>query len=149
MENAVKALIIAAGVLIGLMILSLGISLYSSLNEFVEEFEKDIADQKIQQFNEQFTRYINCDDSGNINFKLTIQDVVTAANIAYENNQNNGDYITIKLKGVALEDDINSDSATILKEGLEKEYKCSPQDVKINTTTGKVDEVNFHKYEGP
>ena len=42
MENAVKALYMAAGVLIGIMILSLAVVLFSSLQGYMEETNKQI-----------------------------------------------------------------------------------------------------------
>ena len=42
MENATKALMIASGVLIGVMIISLGISLYASLSGYVESSQEDM-----------------------------------------------------------------------------------------------------------
>ena len=108
MENAVQALLIVAGVLIGIMILSLGISLYSSLGQYVEIAQQEIANQEIQQFNEQFLKYINCsNDSSEVEFVLTIQDIVTAANTAYESNlkyglteqSGNNFYVTINIRG--------------------------------------------------
>ena len=154
MENAVKALLMAAGVLMGVLILSLGASLYSSLSGYVQSVEENIASKEIQQFNQQFTRYINYnEDTHEKKFTLTIQDIVTAANIAYENNlkygladvDNNGNNyrVTITLDGNALENIINSESARILTNGLEQEYKCSSEDIEISTTTGRVFEVNF------
>ena len=46
-----------------------------------------------------------------------------------------------------LEKTINTNSVTLLsQETLQKsEYKCTPQDVKINKVTGRVCEVNFTK----
>ena len=40
MENAAKALLIASGVMIGIMILSLGISLYTSMSGYVESMQE-------------------------------------------------------------------------------------------------------------
>lgn len=158
MENAVKALLIAAGVLIGIMILSLGVSLYASLNSYVESVQEDIATTEIQKFNEQFTRYINYnDDTDKKDFTLTIQDIVTAANIARENNLSynlteqagSNYYVTINMPGYSnLEQIINLQSADILANGLGKEYICSYRDVKINAVTGRVFEVNFQEYTG-
>ena len=146
MENAVQALLIAAGVLIGIVILSLGVSLYTSLNGFVESTEQEITSKEIQKFNEQFVRYINING-------ITIQDVVTAANSALENNRNydlteqtnNNFYVTVKLNGTALEGNIDTGAAELLQKNLEKQYICSADDVKINSTTGRVCEVNFHE----
>jgi len=152
MENAVQALLIAAGVLIGVMILSLGASLYSSLSEYIEQTQQDIANKQIQQFNEQFFKYVNCDNAfDNVDFVLTIQDVVTAANAAYENNEEyeltdhaeNNYYVTVNLNGTSIEEIINDRSSEILSNGLGVEYRCSRENVKVNTSTKRVYEVNF------
>lgn len=163
MENAVQALLIVAGVLIGVMILSLGVSLYSSLNGFVEETQQEIINREVQKFNEQFSKYINCEtETSEVDFQLTIQDIVTAANIAHENNleygltgqTDNNYYVTINIKQKYpnLEQTINSETTTILdSEILEKEigkqYRCQRKDVKINPTTGRVYEVTFIEIE--
>ena len=52
MENAVKALLIAAGVLIGVMVLSLGITLFDSLSEYSVDTQKQIDANARQKFNE-------------------------------------------------------------------------------------------------
>lgn len=159
MENSVKALLIAAGVLIGMMILSLGVSLFASLNSYVESVQENIASIEIQKFNGQFTKYINYnDDTDEKDFTLTIQDIVTAANIARENNLSynltgqtgSNYYVTINMPGHSnLEQIINLQSADILANGLGKEYICSYGDVEINTVTGRVFEVNFQEYTVP
>ena len=59
MENAVKALIMAASVLIGIMIISIGTSLYSSLSEFVETSQENRISLEVQKFNDKFIKYIN------------------------------------------------------------------------------------------
>lgn len=148
MENAaIKALLMAAGVLIGIMMISLGISLYSSLSEYVEFTHKEIASNEIQQFNEQFLKYINYNTSTmEMEFTLTIQDIVTVANIANENNLNTDYTVKVVLEGVpGLQEDIKSNSAEILENRLEKQYRCSVNDIKINTITGRVEQVTFHE----
>jgi len=144
MENAANALLIAAGVLVGVMILSLGIGLYTSLAQYAENVQKDMTSTEVQQFNEQYMKYINY--SGDTKeFTLTIHDVVTAASMAYENNLNDGYYVTINLQGYALnlEQNINENTTRLLEDGLNKEYKCSIGDMIINPDTGRVSEVNF------
>lgn len=143
MENAVKALIMVAGVLIGIMIISIGTSLYSSLSEFVENSQENRISLEIQQFNEQFTKYINCNKHGDIEFTLTIQDIITAANAAYDNNQKTDYYVTIKLDGLSIERNISISSAGILATNIDAKFKCTRNNVKFNKTTGRVCEVNF------
>lgn len=145
MENAVKALLIVAGVLIGVMILSLSVALYSSLSGYVESSHEDIRNKELKQFNNQYTKYIDVE--------LTIHDVVTAANTACESNlkynltepDENNYYVTINVipGNTNLERNINLISSEILENGLGKKYKCSYKDVKINPETGRVCQVDF------
>lgn len=156
MENATKALLIAAGVLIGVLILSVGVTLYTSLGSYIDSYQKEIDERAIQKFNEQFTRYINVEDgSADTKFTLTIQDIVTVASIAYQNNQkyqlekyeNDNYYVTVKILGEGnVEEAINENAAKLLKELTEKKYKCTINDVKVNQKTGRVYEINFSEY---
>ena len=82
MENATKALLIAAGVLIAMMILSMGVYLYYSIGSYVERSQEQIAQQELDKFNTQFYNYQAVE-----NEIFSFQDVITAANLAYENNK--------------------------------------------------------------
>lgn len=155
MENAVQALLIVAGVLIGIMILSLGVSLYSSLNQYVEQNQQEIVNREIKQFNEQFIKFVNCENaSDQVDFVLTVHDIVTAANTAYENNLEYGltdyvegnYYVTINTSEKDnLEKTIHTDMTEILEECLENKYRCTPNDIKVDPITGRVYEVDFTK----
>lgn len=79
MENASKALIIAAGVLIGMLILSLAIYLFLSFGSQSARIHEEQEVQRLEQFNSQFTSYQTKED-------ITIYDIVTVANLASENN---------------------------------------------------------------
>lgn len=81
MENASKALLMAAGVLIGILILSLGVYLFVTFGSASAEMHKMNEESQINQFNSQFTSYVGKKD-------VTIYDVVTVANLATENNKN-------------------------------------------------------------
>lgn len=79
MENASKALFIAAGVLIGILIVSLAVYLIVSFGSTSAEIHKQNVEQQITQFNNQFISYEGKE--------CTIYDVVTVANLATENNK--------------------------------------------------------------
>lgn len=153
MENSAHALLIVAGTLIGLIIISLGISLDSSLSGYVEQSQQEIINRDVQQFNEQFIKYINCESyNAPVDFVLTIQDVVTAANAARENNNkyglnapiDNNFYVRINMSGYSqLEDEIDTNLTTILEDKIDKQYRCRRADVEINPVTGRVCEVTF------
>lgn len=80
MENASKALIMAAGVLIGIMILSLAVYLFATFGSTSAELHKQKETDQLNQFNSQFTSYEGKED-------ITIYDVITVANLATENNK--------------------------------------------------------------
>ena len=55
MENATKALLIAAAVLIAILIISLGLAVYNSSAETVKS--ANLSQQEVQAANEKFARY--------------------------------------------------------------------------------------------
>lgn len=147
MENASQALIIAAGILIGILILTLGSYLYIIFGDYVSNSQAEIAKNSLAQCNDQFFKYNNRTD-------LTIQDVVTVKNIALKDNYKNSEYnITIragdnnvfvdvykngrlildKTDEELLLDDIENDKGT-------QKYTCV---VEINSLTARVNKVIF------
>jgi len=80
MENASHALLIAAGVLVGIIILSLGIYLFQVFGGYAETTQQQMSATDIAQFNDKFLKY-----NGLTN--LTIQDVITVKNYALEHNR--------------------------------------------------------------
>ena len=91
MENATKALIIAGGVLIGILILTLALYLFVSFGNKSASVHEQIREDQIAQFNSQFTVFLDRDT-------ITIYDIVTVAKAAYEYNQTaDNAHITVKL----------------------------------------------------
>ncbi len=169
MENASKALLMAAGVLIGMLILSLAVYLFVSFGSTSAELHKQQEEQQITQFNSQFTSYEG--KKG-----LTIYDVVTVANLATETNvyyefqkrtnipttDSKDNYISVVLQNTAIEkgyayngnidynDLINNDLGNMQIKTDENgneyqaliEYTCK---VTISPTTQRVYKVTFTK----
>ena len=79
MENASKALIMAASVLLGIMILSLAVYLFATFGATSAQIHEQNEASKLNEFNTQFTSY-----EGKRN---TIYDVITVANLATTNNE--------------------------------------------------------------
>lgn len=159
MEDVTRALMIAGGVFIGIMIVTVGMVLFSSLGQYTDDTQKQIEENAVQSFNEQFTKYINYEDgSSTVEFDITIQDVITVANLAYENNKNYGledkddynYYVSVHISGVEnnLEKNISNKTAELLKnKGGKKLYKCTANNVKINPNTDRVCEIIFQEYD--
>lgn len=67
MENATKALLIAAAVLVAILIISLGLMIFNNASDVVTN-NANLSEYEISAFNEQFTRYIGESVSGtNVN----------------------------------------------------------------------------------
>lgn len=83
MENASKALIMAATVLMGLLLISLAVYLFATFGNVLTSIATENEATILAQFNAQFSVYDGNDRT------FTIQDVVTIASLA---KQNNDDY---------------------------------------------------------
>ena len=87
MENASKALVIAAGVLVGIIILSIFAFEMVSISNTGKMYKEQIDMENVYEFNAVYTKYIatNC----------SAQDIISVLNYTFEWNQNNPDLITI------------------------------------------------------
>lgn len=84
MENAAKALLIAGGVLITIVVVSIGAYLMKNMGEQTARFYEIMERSEATKFNEQFFKYEGKD--------LNMQDVVSIMNLARDNNKK-GDLI--------------------------------------------------------
>ena len=80
MENAARALTMAAGVLIGIMIISFAVYLFTSLGNTSSEIYSKVEQTKIDKFNSQFLKYYRLDT-------CTAHDIVSIANLAKNSNK--------------------------------------------------------------
>lgn len=78
MENATKALLMAAGVLIGILILSLAVYLFVDFGGTAAQIQDQTAQQQLVEYNTQFTKY--SDD-------VTIYDIVSLIHLVQANNK--------------------------------------------------------------
>lgn len=89
MENATKAMIMAASVLLGVMIISLGTVLFTSFANYSADVQEDLAMNALQEFNTQFIKYYN-GSTGEKGDKepilVTAHELVSLANLAKESN---------------------------------------------------------------
>ena len=81
MENASKALLMAAEVLIAMMIVSLGVYVFYTYSQTSREIHDKKAQQQLVEFNAKYTKYVD-------QTTLTIYDVRTIANYAKKDNEN-------------------------------------------------------------
>ena len=57
MENASRALLMAAGVLVGVLLLSLAVYLFIIFSNFGSEMTTQMNEKNLSEFNAQFTKY--------------------------------------------------------------------------------------------
>lgn len=150
MENATKALIMAAGVLMGIVILSLAVYEFTSFGISSKEIHKANEETRLNEFNSQFTKYEGKDD-------VTIYDVITVANLAKENNsyyefsprsldQNTGKdlYISVILDNNSIENQDQSTYKLKIDSEYNSKYTCIAT---ISNDTGRVYKVKFSKQQ--
>lgn len=167
MENATQALIIAAGVLVGVLILSLGIYLATTLAGYSENTQSKIEKNTLAQFNDEFLKYSGLTD-------LTMQDIITVKNYALENNyqdanynptsnacraRENNEYIDVfyaETKAMAKSEGLSAlvlddEDEALLKNELDKQKNDSSIksdrftcEVIVNSTTGRVNKIYFY-----
>ncbi len=124
MENASKALLMAAGVLIGVLILSLAVYLFANFGTASAEIHKQKDMNEINKFNTQFTSYEGKE--------CTIHDIVSVADLAINNNTNysltsaasNNYYIIVAIIG-------GKNGGAAIRQELQKYL--------LNNSTGKID----------
>ena len=82
MENASKALLMTASILVGLIILSLGIYLVNTFRTFSQDYNDSMEIKRMQQFNAEFTALATRSN-------ISMHEILTLVNYANEFNSTN------------------------------------------------------------
>lgn len=140
MENASNALIIAGTILISILIITMGVSLYTSFSETSDSYLKQLDATELQKYNSNFDVFAGRDD-------IVPQEIVTLISLV----QQKGQGTTISLDG---DTDCmtwdESRKSMFLQDKIEESknnngeitlYKC--ENILYNETTGKVREIEF------
>ena len=143
MENATKALLIAAAVLIAVLIISLGVIVYNKASEAVTG-AGDLSEYQTQQFNEKFTKYQSASATGSdANALLT---TVMTHNNAQESTSTcvsvdvvgaTGGSVTSKTDYISASNKIST-TPSKLPTGSRYKIECS-----INTNTKLVNKITI------
>lgn len=92
MENASNALLMAGGVLIGVLILSMMAYVFVMFYNYSSESYAQMGEAEISQFNAQFLKYYGQrpkEDGTEETILCTAHDIITIANLAKEYNKSN------------------------------------------------------------
>lgn len=117
MENASKALIIAGGILIVILVLTLFAYINTKMGGSTHNLYSKLEDHDITEFNQKFLNYDGRKD-------LKIQDVVTLINTANNANKNNNIGAHVEVKKGDNTSLLSSDINDLLKENAYKTYEC-------------------------
>lgn len=113
MENVSNALLIAGGVLLAIIVLTMGIYLKGSFNNVAEQYAETQNVSEVQKYNAIFETLYN---NGNIK----AQDIVTLIEFAKET----GNITEVNVKGINYTSKEGWNSSDFIKKNSEKIYLC-------------------------
>lgn len=143
MENASKALIMAAGVLIGILVLSLGVFLFADFGATSREIYSEVESHQLVEYNTQYTIYSGRKD-------ITIYEIISVANLAKQNNDEYKDYTNFDSKYkviVKLGTDTLQNMTSDTKQNLISTYNevnQSGENIGNLKTLFKCDNIQYH-----
>lgn len=145
MENASKALIIAGGALLVVLLFTVMNYVFGNMAESASDMYDTMSESEITEFNQKFLNYDGRgetkDSEGNPINPLNIQDVVTIVNLAKDNNEreNPSMVVSVTVNGSNWTTEMDTKD---LNEALitykEKKFKCT---VSYATNSTLVDSV--------
>lgn len=138
MENASKALIIAAEILIGILVLSIMATVFLAMGKTGESYEAAVGKTEVDKINAYFTKYMGRTD-------IKAHEVVTAIKYAQELNKTKGK-IEVNATGIIGDATLNFDEIEFIKKDnnsvAKSLYKCT---ISFSDSNGMVKVVNFNK----
>lgn len=138
MENASKALIMAAEILFGVILLTIFVVAFSAWKNMSDSINENIELTKVQEFNSKFEVYMDKE--------LTAYDIVTIINMVNEFNypdgygkddygNNKNDEEKIKIVPPTLPEEIANNASKFIKDNNGKRYKITK--IEYNEKTAK------------
>lgn len=131
MENASKALLFAAGILIAIILISVAVYIVSMSQEATKGVGSTMSEMQLMQFNQKFTTYEGVRTGTQIK---SLVEVINASNV-----ENEGTDLIVVISGDGI-DDSNAPNENKFTGGSAKKYKVAIQKVdgavKTITITG-------------
>ena len=129
MENSAKAILIAGGMLIALLIISMLVVMFGNINNMERARDEKAMAKELQQWNAQWEAYNKTVMYG--------ADVLTVVNKAAQVNHELAEqplyHVTIKVEGIDMKTELETNKNSI--------FKCKK--ISYNKETGRVDGMTF------
>lgn len=129
MENATKALLMAGGVLIAIIIITLLVKTYGNIGAFQRQQMSIKEAEQIEEFNKNYTKY-----DGQYVYGT---EVITVINRAINDSQKMGLNIYVYVDNVKVGNEYISETENLKN----KPFKC--ESIKYDQNTGRVNEIYF------
>lgn len=117
MENASKALLMAGGILIAILILSLAVYLFTTYSKISVTYNDTIESNEKIKFNTNFTKFLGRND-------ITAQEIVSTINFARDYKESNQIEIKVLVSGSNYVSS-NKDLVAFITENADKKYTCA------------------------
>ena len=132
MENATKALLIAAGMLLAILLLTLLVYIFRIVGENASNVYERMSESEILEFNDNFLKFENK--------TITIHDVITMVNFAKNNNTNYKMPANVEI--ILGKDNLTEYNAeklnNLLITNVEKYYECTVEYAKNSNLINKI-----------
>ena len=133
MENATKAILISASVLIVIILISIGLSIYSASSKSSEQVVEVSSNVEVRKFNAQFEQYFGNSVSYSQTRKLVSQIMINNSNnpnhiVLVVLKNSSGNYITLSAHNATTVESLNEALQDIYDNYLKanKTYKIIP-----------------------
>ena len=151
MENASKALIMAASVILGIMIITFSVFVFGIFKDYNAKNTSQIEEKEDSKFNSEFFKYY---ENGKDVLKVNPHDIVSIAKFEKENNlkyslnepKENSYYVTIDVltkneKIYNFEKKSQDEYTSFIEQN--KIFKCS--EIRVNKITKRVEYVKYEE----
>lgn len=147
MENASKALIMAGGILIAVIIMTIGVYVFATFGGSSKDIQEQLNSRNLAEFNNNFTKFQGSKE-------ITIHDIISLANFAIQYNEdmglnyNDNSYIHVCIKDLDLSKDLSDKKKIELLESSNstngekiKYYECKK--IEYDYDTKRVNRIVF------
>lgn len=142
MENASKALLMAGGALIAMLIIAVAVFLFNTYGQIAPSYQKKMEEIEVKKFNSNFTKFEGRKD-------ITVQEIISIVNFVKNYEEETEIKVTVNTPfGNDLSNKTNEELVLLIKNNSNDEnsetikyYEC--EKITLNGPFGTVDSIKF------